>query len=296
MTTNNLWIRKFDRDREFLVRRGPLTIAGRTFKAGEPFDKTLVTTRRLRQMFDKRDLYFSDDKDKFVVRHSTLMSLRHKTPGQSTQGDIQVDPPIDQENAQNDPLSNLNDILALNPVVSILSDSGLHQGKVKVQKIEIVEDPETGEASIAMTCELPKREQQVEKPAENSEETQEITETDTPLEDEFEAPEETQEAAKTADETQEEPAQEETASNETSTEDTESVENAEDTESEAEDAVSSDTEVKDEAADEIDEGSGDPAPGEDIESLREQAKALGIDVDARWRERRLKAEIAKVQG
>jgi hypothetical protein len=38
----------------------------------------------------------------------------------------------------------------------------------------------------------------------------------------------------------------------------------------------------------------EPAPSEgDIEALREKAEALGVDVDRRWGERRLKDEIAK---
>lgn len=43
----------YDPDGEFIVRR-KTTVAGLTFEAGDIFDKTLVTRRRLRQMFDQR--------------------------------------------------------------------------------------------------------------------------------------------------------------------------------------------------------------------------------------------------
>lgn len=41
------------------------------------------------------------------------------------------------------------------------------------------------------------------------------------------------------------------------------------------------------------EGNLDPndPPGDDIEDLREEAKALGIEIDGRWGEKRLRAEI-----
>lgn len=45
----------FDRDR-FFVTVKPVTLNGRKFGPGQPFDKTLVTTRRLRQLYDTRYL------------------------------------------------------------------------------------------------------------------------------------------------------------------------------------------------------------------------------------------------
>lgn len=42
---------EFDRGRDFVVVRN-LTVDGRAFSPGERFDQTLVTVRRLRQMYD----------------------------------------------------------------------------------------------------------------------------------------------------------------------------------------------------------------------------------------------------
>lgn len=42
---------EFDRGREFITVRN-FVCGGKTFHPGEPFDQTLVTVRRLRQMFD----------------------------------------------------------------------------------------------------------------------------------------------------------------------------------------------------------------------------------------------------
>lgn len=51
-----IWLPKFSADAAYVVR-GDMTIGGRLFKAGEPFDKSAVTTRRLRQMYESRKLY-----------------------------------------------------------------------------------------------------------------------------------------------------------------------------------------------------------------------------------------------
>jgi hypothetical protein len=47
-----IWRHSFERDKDFVVFRRPLTICGTTFNAGAPFDKTLVPTRKLRQLFE----------------------------------------------------------------------------------------------------------------------------------------------------------------------------------------------------------------------------------------------------
>lgn len=47
----------FDRDRNFVTTR-PLPVSGRSFGPNEPFDKTLVTTRRLRQLYDQRAIAY----------------------------------------------------------------------------------------------------------------------------------------------------------------------------------------------------------------------------------------------
>lgn len=48
----------FDRDRNFVMSR-PLPVAGQSFGPGDPFDKTLVNTRRLRQMYEQRLIQFA---------------------------------------------------------------------------------------------------------------------------------------------------------------------------------------------------------------------------------------------
>jgi hypothetical protein len=49
---------QFNRDRDFIVCRA-IKAQGRVFGPKEPFDKTLVTTRRLRQLYEQRFLMFA---------------------------------------------------------------------------------------------------------------------------------------------------------------------------------------------------------------------------------------------
>jgi hypothetical protein len=60
MARPSIWSDPFDRERTFVVRR-PLRCAGRDYKAGEIFDKTRVSTRTLRQLFDCRRLGMADE-------------------------------------------------------------------------------------------------------------------------------------------------------------------------------------------------------------------------------------------
>lgn len=48
---------KFDADADFAVRK-PFSMGGVDFKLRDPFDKSLVSVRRLRQMFDQRTLVY----------------------------------------------------------------------------------------------------------------------------------------------------------------------------------------------------------------------------------------------
>lgn len=50
---------KFDPDRDFTPRR-QMTVSGAVFYPGEPFDKGILTPRRLRQFFDSRKLVYLD--------------------------------------------------------------------------------------------------------------------------------------------------------------------------------------------------------------------------------------------
>lgn len=53
MAISNLRRQSFDRDREFVVVRN-LTIHGQQLGPGDPFNSNLVSTRRLRQMYESR--------------------------------------------------------------------------------------------------------------------------------------------------------------------------------------------------------------------------------------------------
>lgn len=53
--TRPLLREKFDPARDFIVNRS-LKCGGRDFVRGSLFDKTIVSTRRLRQLYDRRDV------------------------------------------------------------------------------------------------------------------------------------------------------------------------------------------------------------------------------------------------
>lgn len=50
---------RFDATREFIVRK-PTTVSGRHFERLSPFDSTLVSARRLEQMFRQRTIVYAD--------------------------------------------------------------------------------------------------------------------------------------------------------------------------------------------------------------------------------------------
>lgn len=52
--------KRFDPSAEFKVRK-PTGLGGTPLKAGDPFDKSLVSERRLRQMFDARSIVYADE-------------------------------------------------------------------------------------------------------------------------------------------------------------------------------------------------------------------------------------------
>lgn len=60
MATTHLRRDPFDRERSFIVSKS-LTIFGDKLVPGQVFDKTLVTTRRLRQLYDSRFLAIAPD-------------------------------------------------------------------------------------------------------------------------------------------------------------------------------------------------------------------------------------------
>jgi len=58
---------QFDGDRDFVVVRG-IPVSGHRFDPGDLFDKTLVTTRLLRQMYEQRILKFASEKPRSRVK------------------------------------------------------------------------------------------------------------------------------------------------------------------------------------------------------------------------------------
>lgn len=61
------WRNKFDLERDFVVRRA-LTLGGTKLAPGDHFDKSLVSVRRLRQLFDQLTIMFAGDKPGAIVR------------------------------------------------------------------------------------------------------------------------------------------------------------------------------------------------------------------------------------
>lgn len=74
------WRHAFDRDRDFIARR-LLTIGGKTFAPGDPFDKTLVPTRRLRQLFDSHRIIYKDAPKPGAAKRSNLEPRRTRAKG-----------------------------------------------------------------------------------------------------------------------------------------------------------------------------------------------------------------------
>jgi hypothetical protein len=55
MSRSSIWNAKFDRANDFIVSK-PFRVRGIDLVAGDAFDKTMVTTRTLRQLFESRKL------------------------------------------------------------------------------------------------------------------------------------------------------------------------------------------------------------------------------------------------
>jgi hypothetical protein len=92
-----IWRNKFDRDRDFVVRR-MVTVQGQTFGPGNAFDKTLVTTRRLRQLYDQRVIMFSGDTPGAIIPKAAVpkrTSAERKPNGNGTD----KTPPADHRSA-----------------------------------------------------------------------------------------------------------------------------------------------------------------------------------------------------
>jgi hypothetical protein len=62
------WRREFDPGAEFVCRK-PVTVGGRKFGPGETFDHTLLSTRRLRQLFDQHTIIFKGDTPGKMIRN-----------------------------------------------------------------------------------------------------------------------------------------------------------------------------------------------------------------------------------
>lgn len=53
MSRPSIWNDRFDRSQEFVVQK-PFRLQGVDLVAGDPLDKTMVTTRTLRQLYESR--------------------------------------------------------------------------------------------------------------------------------------------------------------------------------------------------------------------------------------------------
>lgn len=70
MSRTSIWTDKFDRANDFIVSR-PVKVRGVMLIPGDPFDKTTVTTRTLRQLFESRKLRVSQsaNENNLIVKH-----------------------------------------------------------------------------------------------------------------------------------------------------------------------------------------------------------------------------------
>lgn len=77
MSRPSIWNAKFDRSQDFVVAK-PFRVRGIDLMAGDPLDKTMVTTRTLRQLYESRKIrvatFKSDPDNEFqpadrTVRH-----------------------------------------------------------------------------------------------------------------------------------------------------------------------------------------------------------------------------------
>lgn len=82
---------KFDPDKDFAVRRR-FTVGGQSFYPGDAFDKTLVNTRRLRQLFDQRTLIHVGETPGQIIRPDEAEAPKEKTKGKTAPADASQDP------------------------------------------------------------------------------------------------------------------------------------------------------------------------------------------------------------
>jgi hypothetical protein len=70
MARPSIWQDKFRSDNDFVVLR-PVKVHGIVLTPGDPFDKTTVTTRTLRQLFDSRKIKVSQvaNDQALIVKH-----------------------------------------------------------------------------------------------------------------------------------------------------------------------------------------------------------------------------------
>lgn len=92
------WRTTFNPDREFVVRRGPLTVgAGVTLKVGEAFPKSEVTLRRLRQLYDQRVIRYPDEDPGAHLAYDRRAS--GQAPVETAPGEPEPEPVADPRDA-----------------------------------------------------------------------------------------------------------------------------------------------------------------------------------------------------
>lgn len=62
-----VFLPRFDPEAEYVVNKGNFVIQGRAFDVGEPFDKSLVNVRRLRQLYETRKIIVKSNEEKSLT-------------------------------------------------------------------------------------------------------------------------------------------------------------------------------------------------------------------------------------
>ncbi len=84
------WRKEFDPEKTFTVRR-KVTVGGKRLSPGDSFDPTLVTVRRLRQLYDQRIIQFEGDTPGKLIRE-----FRSLPPSKRRSDRIIIDDPYSQ--------------------------------------------------------------------------------------------------------------------------------------------------------------------------------------------------------
>jgi iron only hydrogenase large subunit-like protein len=93
MSRPSIWNAKFDRNQDFVVSK-PFRVRGIDLVAGETFDKTMVTTRTLRQLFESRKLKVATIPSSPTTAPAGGLTIQHLGFGRYAvfKGDVRLTP------------------------------------------------------------------------------------------------------------------------------------------------------------------------------------------------------------